>query len=188
MYQTITFYQENNAAISDFRLKSRTLWNDHISYTRNAIISILGNLGDSTDVASRLFKNQEDIGAFISPYYSTEEVSKLVALLTQHVVLAIDVINDLEGATDKWRLNGVQITDQMSSMNKAFWPSSITQPLWNRHLLYTNEQIVARKDQNWVRDILGYDVNHTTINEFSDLFANGIIYQNIAEFSYKDMR
>jgi hypothetical protein len=184
MYQTITFYQENNIAISNFKLKSRTLWNDHISYTRNAIISNIANLGDTTDIAGRLFKNQEDIGEFISPYYSSEQVSKLVTLLSQHIALAIDVINDIEGSLDKWRLNGTEIVDHMYSMNRAFWPVAITQPLWNRHMFYTNEQIVARKEQNWVRDILGYDVNHTTINEFADLFANGTIYQNIEKFSY----
>jgi hypothetical protein len=188
VYQFLTFYQENNSAISDFRLKSRSLWNDHISYTRNVIISSIANLPDVSDVSSRLLRNQEDIGLLISPYYSFEEVATLVALLKQHIVIAVDVLNDVEGARNNWYLNGVELLNHMSSMNRVFWPVSSTEPLWSRHMVFTSEEMSARKAQDWPRDILNYDNNHLTINQFSDLFANGVIYQNMEKFSYEQVR
>src|SRR5689334_24464363 len=53
----------------DLRVAMRKLWEDHITYTRNYIISAVGDLPDANDVLQRLMKNQEDIGSAIKPYY-----------------------------------------------------------------------------------------------------------------------
>jgi hypothetical protein len=47
----------------------RKLWEDHITYTRNYIISALAELPDADAVAKRLLANQDDIGNAIKPYY-----------------------------------------------------------------------------------------------------------------------
>ena len=47
----------------------RKLWEDHITYTRNYIISALAGLPDENAVAERLLRNQDDIGNAIKPYY-----------------------------------------------------------------------------------------------------------------------
>jgi hypothetical protein len=47
----------------------RKLWEDHITYTRNYIISALNDLPDADAVAKRLSKNQDDIGNAVKPYY-----------------------------------------------------------------------------------------------------------------------
>src|SRR4051794_38895285 len=54
----------------------RKLWEDHISWTRNVIISFEVNVSDSSatlpDLGAtldRLFQNQVDIGNAIKPYY-----------------------------------------------------------------------------------------------------------------------
>jgi len=52
----------------DLRLGMRKLWEDHIVYTRNYIISALAGLGDADAVAQRLLKNQDDIGDAIKPF------------------------------------------------------------------------------------------------------------------------
>ena len=46
----------------DLRLAMRKLWEDHITYTRNYIISALAGLEDGNVVAQRLLSNQDDIG------------------------------------------------------------------------------------------------------------------------------
>jgi hypothetical protein len=57
----------------------RKLWEDHITWTRNVIISFEVNVPDSSvtlpDLSAaldRLFKNQVDIGNAIKPYYGNE--------------------------------------------------------------------------------------------------------------------
>lgn len=182
MYQIVNYYQENVQAITDFKLSSRFLWDDHISYTRNAIVSILSGLPDINTISLRLNKNQEDIGDFIKPYYSTQQVSTFVDLLKQHISIAVDVVNGVEGAEEMWRTNGDNITSQMQQMNPMFWPVSLTSPIWSEHLDMTIAQVTARKNELWNDDISFYDSNHQHISRFADLFSNGVIYQNIGQF------
>lgn len=182
MYQIINYYQENNQAITDYKLQSRCLWDDHISYTRNAIISIQNELPDVDTVSQRLMQNQEDIGIFISPYYSTQQVDNYVDLLKQHITIAVDVINGVDGAEVLWRMNGRDIVNYMNLMNRLYWPTSVTGPLWSRHLDLTIAQVNARNDSNWEADIMAYDANHICMNEFADLFSTGVIYQHMDMF------
>jgi len=53
----------------ELRITMRKLWEDHITYTRNYIISALADLLDVDAVAKRLLRNQNDIGDAIAPYY-----------------------------------------------------------------------------------------------------------------------
>jgi hypothetical protein len=57
------------AAMTAVELKSdmRKLWEDHITYTRNYIISALAGLDDTKQVAQRLLENQDEIGKAIVP-------------------------------------------------------------------------------------------------------------------------
>jgi hypothetical protein len=66
----------------DLRMAMRKLWEDHITYTRNYIISALADLEDSGKVAERLLKNQDDIGDAIKPIYG----KKLAALLRDYIL------------------------------------------------------------------------------------------------------
>lgn len=182
MYQIVNYYQENNQKITDYKLKSRFLWDDHIGYTRNVIISILSELSDVDIVSQRLVNNQENIGTFINPYYSTKTVQGYVDLLKIHILIAVDVINGVDGAEDKWRVNGTDIVDYMHEMNRIFWPAHIIGPMWSTHLDLTIAQIDARNNSIWDADIKAYDDNHTHMSEFSDVFSTGIIHQNMDMF------
>lgn len=185
MYQIVNYFHENSQAITDFKLMSRYLWDDHISYTRNTIISSLASLSDLDAVFQRLLKNQKDLGMFISPYFSTDEVSTFVTLLTTHITIAGDVIQGVPGAEEKWRSNGHDIVNYMSTLNPMFWPVSKTSPLWTKHLDLTIAQIDSRKNSQWTNDVNAYDDNHKCMSEFADLFSNGIIYQNIGTFCFR---
>jgi hypothetical protein len=46
----------------------RKLWEDHITWTRNVIISVDAGLPDLNTVVARLLQNQTDIGNAIKPY------------------------------------------------------------------------------------------------------------------------
>lgn len=184
MYQIINYYQENNQIITDFKLKSRYLWNDHITYTRNAIISIIAGLDDKDDISIRLLKNQEDIGYFISNYYTDSQISRFVNLLKEHIIIAVDVISGVENSETRWRLNGNELVMYMSQMNPSFWSTDIIWPLWSTHMDLTISQSNNRKNQLWSDDIAAYDDNHQCMSEFSDVFSGGIIYQNMDMFCY----
>jgi len=70
----------------------RVLWEDHIVFTRNYIISASAGLPDTTQVAERLIRNQSDIGDAIKPYYGDAAAAQLTALLSSHIMAAAKVI------------------------------------------------------------------------------------------------
>ena len=62
-------------------MDERQLWIDHVSWTRNFIVSDIASLEDKNIVLERLLKNQDDIGNSIKPYYGEDAGNKLSALL-----------------------------------------------------------------------------------------------------------
>src|SRR5438132_1023898 len=64
-------------------LDMRKLWEDHIVYTRNFIISAIADLGDKEAVTNRLLENQDDIGNAIKPYYGPVAATELSKLLRE---------------------------------------------------------------------------------------------------------
>ena len=97
----------------ELNMAMRKLWEDHITYTRNYIISALAGLEDTGKVAGRLLKNQDDIGDAIKPIYGDEAGKKLSALLRDHILMATEVVKaaqtgnkeELSKANKKWYAN-----------------------------------------------------------------------------------
>jgi hypothetical protein len=52
-----------------FHDQMRKLWEDHITWTLNVIISFQADLPDLNAAIARLLQNQADIGNAIKPYY-----------------------------------------------------------------------------------------------------------------------
>src|SRR5215216_2094069 len=63
----------------------RKLWEDHITWTRLAIISLAHDLPDLPGTSARLLRNQVDIGSAIKPYYGRAAGDQLTALLEEHI-------------------------------------------------------------------------------------------------------
>jgi hypothetical protein len=94
----------------DVRAAMRKLWEDHITYTRNYIISALAELPDAGAIAKRLVKNQDDIGEAIKPYYGEEAGQKLAALLKDHIAIATEVVKAAkEGGEGKTRRRSEEV-------------------------------------------------------------------------------
>ena len=109
----------------EIRVAMRTLWEDHITYTRNYIISALAGLPDEQAMAERLLRNQDDIGNAIKPYYGDEAGNKLAALLRDHILIATEVVSaakagdnqQLTAAQEKWSANGKDIAAFLAAAN-----------------------------------------------------------------------
>src|SRR5262245_54013071 len=93
---------------TELRTEMRKRGEDHVTWTRNYIVSALAGLDDANAVAQRLLKNQEDIGAAIAPYYGEAAGEKLAELLRDHIVIAVDVVSAAKAG------NAEQLTDRKS--------------------------------------------------------------------------
>jgi hypothetical protein len=171
---------------SAFQIKMdmRKLWEDHITYTRNYIISALAGLPDTDQVAMRLMKNQDEIGAAIKPYYGDAAGNKLAALLKDHIAVASEVVkaakagnNDqLAAAQKKWGANADDIAKFLAAANPN-WKEPDLRSMLRRHLDLTTGEVTARLKKDWVADQKSYDDGHTHMLMFSDMLTDGIARQ-----------
>ena len=169
---------------ADTRTAMRKLWEDHITYTRNYIISALADLPDADAVAKRLLKNQDDIGNAIKPFYGAEAGNKLAALLKDHINIATEVVkaaksgnkSQLDQAQQKWSANGKDIAAFLSSANPN-WRQSDLESMLQKHLDLTTGEVVGRLKQDWAADIKSYDQGHEHMLMFADMLTTGIAKQ-----------
>jgi len=172
---------EYSKAQEDLRMAMRKLWEDHITYTRNYIISALADLGDKDAVAERLLKNQEDIGNAIVPYYGDDAGKKLTSLLRDHILIAVEVVkaakennkDALDQSQKKWTSNADEIAVFLSGANPNWNKDELTKSL-HKHLELTTGEVVSRLNKDWKADINSYDKGHEHMLMFSDTLADGV--------------
>ena len=171
------------------KLAMRKLWEDHLTYTRNYIISAVADLPDADAVAKRLLQNQDDLGDAIKPYYGDEAGKKLSALLRDHILIATEVVSAAKGgdaaqlaaAQTKWSANGKEIAAFLSSAN-PHWPLKDLEEMLQKHLDLTTGEVVGRLTKDWAKDIASYDEGHRHMLMFADLLSDGIAKQFPAKF------
>jgi hypothetical protein len=177
---------------SQFALKQamRKLWSDHVIWTREYVVAAVNGSSDAQAAAARLLKNQEDIGAAIVPFYGQEAGDKLTALLKQHIIIAVDVVNAakandqarLQEASAKWKQNGADIANFLSKANSN-WPGQAMVDAMNMHLETTTREVVDRLQKNYDDDVKAFDAIYDHILKMSDVLADGIVKQFPARFS-----
>ena len=189
MYQIVTYYYEDEEKIASLYAHSKHLWGEHVCYTRNAIISLLNGTRDFDAVSTRLMQNQDDIAELLYPYYDRNDVEAYAAVLKEHIRLAVDLINAAKSGADTaelskaWYDNGDKMLTWMENENPYYWSRVVTKPLWNDHLKLTLDQVNSRLKEDWTTDIDSFDYNQHCMHKWADLYATGIVYNNMEYFS-----
>ncbi len=70
----------------------RALWEDHITWTRLAIISLTTGSPDTEATVGRLLQNQTDIGNAVKPFYGDAAGDELTDELRRHILIAADLV------------------------------------------------------------------------------------------------
>jgi hypothetical protein len=172
------------------RMDMRKLWEDHITWTRLAIISLESGTPDTNATVARLLRNQVDIGNAIKPYYGKAAGNELTKQLRAHILIAADVIAaakagdsaKLANAQARWIKNADQIAAVLHSVNPRFWKLGAMKAEMRRHLDLTTQEAVARLQGNWTADVAAYDKVHRHILHMSDMLSEGIVKQFPARF------
>ena len=112
----------------------RKLWEDHITWTRMVIVGFLADpdatLPDLQASVDRLLQNQVDIGNAIKPFYGEEAGNQLTALLTDHILIAAEILQAaksgdtaaLNDAVARWYANADEIAVFLNAANPENWP------------------------------------------------------------------
>ena len=168
-----------------FRNKERKLWEDHIVWTRQFIVSSIAGLPDAETAAGRLLANQDDIGDSIKPFYGNAAGEELSSLLRDHILIAADLLTaakagDSEGVEDasaEWSDNAKEIADFLHAANPSHWPRSEMRSMMAEHLEWTLAEATARLNEDWSADVAAYDRIHRDILHMADMLSRGIIAQ-----------
>jgi hypothetical protein len=168
-----------------FKDAMRKLWEDHITWTRLAIISFAHELPDLPATQDRLLRNQSDIGNAIKPYYGRAAGNQLTGLLVEHIAGAVALLQAakagdqglIEQRTAEWYENGNQIADFLHEANQRNWPRKGMRRMMRRHLDQTISEAVNRLQGNYTADIRDYDQIHRHILVMADTLSSGIIKQ-----------
>ena len=161
----------NTPTAVTFRNDMRRVWEDHIVWTRNVILSFAHELPDKSVVVGRLLKNQDDIAALFRPYYGAQNATELAALLREHITIAAEILTaakagDTAGvgaAVARWQANADQISAFLAQINPRQWPFAAMKPMMREH--------------RFADDVTAYESVHTAILAMADMLSLGIIAQ-----------
>ena len=177
----IVHYDEDPAAIAAFKNQVLNYWNDHINFTKDAIVSAFDSGADLPAITTRLQKNADDISYSIIPYYGTLPSSTLNGLLKAHVSILGNIINAAKAGTSlttldaQWQKNSQDIANFLAALDPINWPTATTLTQLTDHMKATMDEINARAAQDSTAWIQAYDNNHNIINNLADYFSNGMV-------------
>ena len=168
-----------------FRNKMRKLWEDHIVWTRQFIVSSVADLPDADTAAGRLLANQDHLGNAIKPYYGEKAGEALSALLRDHILIAADILTaakdgdsaGVDEANARWHDNADEIADFLATANPNNWPQGEMREMMAGHLDWTLAEAVARLNADWDADVAAYNRIHRDILHMADMLSIGIIKQ-----------
>jgi hypothetical protein len=163
----------------------RRLWEDHVTWTRLAVISLTTDAPDTSATVGRLLRNQADLGDAIEPFYGTAAGDELTRLLREHILIAADLIAAaragdqaaVAAAQARWRANADEIAAFLNAANPRSWKLDEMKELLYEHLDLTTSEVVARLQADWAADVAAYDRIHLHALELADELSTGIVNQ-----------
>ena len=167
------------------RSEMNRLWEDHITWTRLAIISLTTGSADTEATVGRLLRNQADIGDALKPFYGDAAGAEVTKELRLHILIAADVVAaaksgdqaELADAQRRWERNADDIAALLNSVNPRFWEFAAMRAEMHKHLDLTTQEAVARLQGDWAGDVAAYDQIHAHILHMSDLLSTGLVKQ-----------
>lgn len=174
-----------------FRGSMDRLWEEHVAWTRMAIVAFAAGAPNLTATEARLLRNQADIGNAIKPYYGAAAGAKLTGLLRTHILQAVTVLKaakaghkpQLNAALKAWYANGHEIAAFLSKANAKSWPLHATTMMMDDHLKLTTQEAVDELGGHWAASVADYDKVESEILMMSKTLADGIVEQFPSRFA-----
>jgi hypothetical protein len=172
---------------AELRLRNdmRRLWEDHVTWTRLAVVSLTTGSPDTEATVARLLRNQTDIGNAVAPFYGRRAASRLTAELRRHILIAADLIaaakagdsDRLAAEQARWRRNADDIAALLGRANPRYWKRAAVAAMLREHLRLTTQEAVARLQADWKADVAAYDRIHRHALSMADTLSSGLVRQ-----------
>jgi len=173
-----------------FHDQMRKLWEDHITWTRLAIVTFADGSHGFAATAGRLLQNQSDIGDAIKPFYGDAAGDQLTALLHDHITIAVQILQAAKtGDTDafnaantRWYVNGNDIADFLATANPRSWPDDLMRADMKKHLDQTLAEAAHELRGEYATSVTDYEGIHAHILMMADQLSAGIIAEFPSRF------
>ena len=175
-----------------FHDQMRKLWEDHVTWTRLAIVTFADGSDGFGATATRLLQNQVDIGNAIKPFYGNAAGNQLASLLHDHIAIAVELLQAakagdsaaFDDANARWYANANQIADLISSLDPVVWPDAAMRDMMKVHLDQTLAEASDELHGNYTASVADYEAIHQHILEMADMLSSGIIEQFPGRFRH----
>ena len=166
-----------------FQDDMRKLWEDHVTWTRLAIVTFADGSASFDATAARLMKNQDDIGDAIKPFYGAAAGEQLTALLKDHIGIAVQLLQAakagdaaaFEKANADWYANSDDIADFLAAANPKYWPQATMRAAMKGHLDQTLAEASHELTGEYAKSVADYDEIHHHILGMADVLSSGIM-------------
>jgi hypothetical protein len=165
------------------------VWEQHVSWTRMTITSIVFDLPNVEPVTARLLRNPTDMGRIFRHYYGNQIAFEFIQLFTDHLVIAAELVKaakagdneKVEDANRRWYKNANEIARFFAQIN-PYWSEGEWRNMLHEHLRLTAAEAVTMLKGDYVADIELYDEIELQALMMADEMTRGIIRQFPGEF------
>ncbi|WP_438824589.1 hypothetical protein [Bacillus sp. JJ1521] len=166
----------------DYRNDMRSLWEEHVAWTRMAIISLIFKLPDIEFVLKRLLRNATDMGNMVRRLYGVEAAATYGNLIKEHLLLAADLVKAaLAGdqkaamtAEKKWYKNADEIAKFLSTGNPYISEEDFRK-MFYEHLALTKQEALFMINKEFQKDIDVYDKIEKEAREMADTISDAMV-------------
>ncbi len=160
------------------------VWEQHVYWTRMAIISIAQQLRDQPQTIGRLLQNPGDLERIFALYYPSETARMIADLFTEHLEIGAALVTALRDGKEaeaaelnkKWYENADEIAQTLSTAN-PYYDRKELQDMLYRHLDLTSQEAGMRLSGNYNADIDAFDMAEEEILAMADYLVRGIVKQ-----------
>jgi hypothetical protein len=161
----------------------RKLWNDHIVWTRQYMISEMSGAADKDAIFNRLRQNAQDMAKAMKEAQPGVDDKVMASILDSTVLMMTKLIFETNLGSDR---TGAYETKEalMKHLDRMALYLNSANPGWSLpelklmlqgYLNETHNEILARKNQIWEADIAAYDRLNNHVMKLADAFATGSI-------------
>jgi hypothetical protein len=162
----------------------RKLWEEHVTWTRLAILSLVFSLPDADVVINRLFRNPVDFEILLRPLYGTEKAAKFRELFKSHLVIAAQLVKAAKSGNSKaasdaeksWYANADEIAAFLASIN-PYWSEENWKAMLYKHLAMTKSEAVQMLTKGYSASVKQYDEIENQALVMADVMTEGILKQ-----------
>lgn len=170
---------------TELRLAMRSLWEDHIFWVRNVVLTTkLGDTAAAKVEEQQVVQNAKDIANAVVPYYGKDAGDKLFNLLAGHYGAVKDCMNAVyagnkeatNAAMDKMTKNADEIATFLSSANPN-WPKGALLSALAAHGGYHMAQINAVNAKDFSSEAKTWEAMKNQVYGIADTLTEGLVKQ-----------